>query len=234
MRTAGGARLDGGRVLLLALLLALGWWFWESPALWPLKLLVVMMHESGHAVATWAVGGSVERIVLRHDESGACLSRVPEGVLRQVAVYSAGYVGSALVGAVLLLGTLRWRLGRWVLALTSTWLLVMGVLYAGDPFTLLFCVGTALLFGALARLLPAGAVDVLDLGLAGFTALYVLFDLRDDLWGAGGVSDAELLARATWVPAAVWAVLWTAVSVGLLALFVWLALSRPPAPTARR
>jgi hypothetical protein len=230
MRTASGAQLDVGRLALLVLMLGVGWYFWDSPLLWPLKLLVVMMHESGHALATLLVGGSVDRIHLAANESGACLSRVPPGFLAQVAVYSGGYLGSAVAGAGLLLATFRFQLGRWVLGAACAWLAVMGVLYAGDGFTLLFCLGTALVLGLGAKFLPRGAVDVLNLFIAAFTALYAVFDLRDDLWNSAvrSRSDAALLADLTWVPALVWAVLWTLLGVGLLAVAAYRSLHARP------
>ncbi|XXF75992.1 M50 family metallopeptidase [Myxococcaceae bacterium GXIMD 01537] len=218
MRTASGAQLDLGRVGALLVLLGVGWFFWDSPVLWPLKLLVVMMHESGHALATLLVGGSVEHITLASNESGACMSRLPEGVLRQVAVYSAGYVGSAVAGAVLLLATFRLGLRRWMLGAACVWLGVMGVLYARDPFTLMFCAGTALALGLAAKYLPDGLVEVLNLFLATFTALYAAFDLRSDLWNSAvrAQSDASMLAERTHVPAMVWAVIWSLLSLALL------------------
>src|SRR6185436_14172485 len=98
------------------------------------------------------------------------------------------------------------------------WLAVMGVLYARDAFTLAFCLGTAVVLGLAAKFLPEGAVEVVNLFLAAFTALYALFDFRSDLWDSRvrGISDAALLAQQTWVPAIIWAVLWTLMGVALL------------------
>jgi hypothetical protein len=230
MQTSSGAKLDSGRVALLLLLLGVGWYFWDSPALWPLKLLVVMMHESGHALATLLTGGAVDRITLAANESGSCLSRLPSGTMAQVAVYSAGYVGSALAGAFLLLATFRFRLRRVVLGAACVWLAVMGVLYAGDGFTLAFCMGTAIVLGLAAKYLPEGGVDMLNLFLAAFIALYVAFDLRSDLWrsATGSVSDAALLANVTPVPSWAWAAIWSFVSLLVLGLFGRWALRAAP------
>ncbi len=230
MRTASGAQLDFGRLALLALMLGVGWYFWDSPALWPMKVLVVMMHESGHALAALLVGGSVERIHLAADESGSCLSRLPPGTLGQIAVYSGGYLGSAVAGAGLLLATFRFRLRRWVLGTASVWLTVMGVLYAGDSFTLFFCVGTAVVLGLGAKFLPDGVVDALNLFIAAFTALYALFDLRSDLWDSTvrARSDAALLAELTYVPAVVWAGLWSLLAIGLLAVAAYVSMHAKP------
>lgn len=218
MQTASGARLDMKRMALLLLFLGVGWYFWDSPVLLPVKLLVVMMHESGHAIASLIVGGEVQHITLRADQSGECFSRLPVGVFRQIIVFSAGYLGSAVAGAALLLATFRFRLRRWVLGAACVWLVVMGVLYARDAFTLAFCLGTAAVLGLAAKFLPSEAVDVVNLFLAAFTALYALFDFRDDLWNSAvrGHSDAGLLAQQTWVPAIIWASLWTLMGFALL------------------
>src|SRR5271170_3876526 len=86
-------QLDFGKLLALAAFVALGLVFWDSPLLTPVKLLVVMGHESGHALATLLAGGKVQRVLLSPDQSGACLSALPSGAWRTILVYSAGYVG---------------------------------------------------------------------------------------------------------------------------------------------
>jgi len=230
MRTASGAKLDFGRLALLLVMLGVGWFFWDSPVLWPLKVLVVMMHESGHALATLLLGGSVDRIHLMADEGGLCMSRLPPGMLRQVVLYSAGYLGSAVAGAGLLIATFRFQLRRGVLVAASAWLVIMGLLYGGDLFTLAFCVGTAVVLGACAKWLPDGAVDLVNLFIAAFTALYALFDLRSDLWNSTvrAQSDAALLADVTYVPSVVWAAVWTLLAVGLLAVAAWWSMHARP------
>lgn len=228
MRTASGATLDAKRLLALVAALAVGVALWDTPVLWPLKLLVVMMHESGHALATLAVGGSVDSITIASNESGACLSRLPRSTLGIILVYSAGYVGSAVAGGLMLLATYRFRLRRAVLWAACVWLGVTAFVYAGDWFTRLFCLGTALALGLCARYLPDAAVEVLNLFIAAFSALYVVFDLRDDLWNerVRNVSDAALLAEHTFIPAIVWAVLWTLFSLFVLGAAAWSAIQR--------
>ncbi len=220
--------MDSRRLIALVAALALGIIFWDSAVLWPLKLLVVMMHESGHALGTLLVGGSVDHVVLNANESGACLSRVPNGFLAKVVVYSSGYVGSAVAGAGLLLATFRFRLRRVVLVITCVWLVVFGLFYAGNLFTLAFCLGTAGLLALAARYLSDGAVEVLNLFVAAFSALYVVFDLRDDLWDhrVRAISDAALLSDLTFIPEILWAVLWTAFSLAILGAAAWSAVQR--------
>lgn len=224
------SRLDAGRLLTLVGLVVLGLVFWDSPLLWPVKLLVVMGHESGHAVATLLVGGEVQRVVLSADQSGACLSALPPGAWPTILVYSAGYVGSAIAGAVLLVLAFGFRLARGVLAAYALWLAAMAFLVAGSGFTVAFCLGMAVVLGAAARWLPLLGVRLLVLFLASFTGLYALFDLRDELWNASvrAHSDAALLAALTPVPALVWAGVWTLASLAILGLGAFVSLRSQP------
>jgi len=228
------ARLDVGRLLLLVAFVAVGLVFWDSPLLLPVKLLAVMGHESGHAAATLLAGGSVQRVVLSADQSGACLSALPPGVWRTILVYSAGYVGTAVAGAVLLLLAFRWKVARGVLGAYALWLVAVALLVAGSGFTLFFSLGMAALLGAAARWLPLFGVRLLVLFLAAFTGLYALFDLRDDLWNPAtrAHSDAALLAAQTHVPALVWAGVWSVLSLFILGWGAWMALqsAAPPQP----
>ena len=219
--------IDAGRLLLLAALVVAGLWCWSAPWLAPLRLLVVLVHETGHALATLAFGGRVERVIVGADESGQCLSSLPAGWLPQIAVYSAGYVGSALSGALQLLLAFRFRLHRAVLYAMAVWVTTMGLIYAGTAFTLGYCLAMGAVLLLLARFLPAGAERAVVMVIAVFTGLYALFDLRDDLWlPGGGVSDAALLAAQTHVPAVLWSLLWSAVSVAVLVLAGSIALRR--------
>lgn len=222
------------RLVVLGILVLAGLWFWSAPWLAPLRLLVVLVHETGHALATLVFGGKVERIIVGADESGQCLSSLPAGWLPQIAVYSAGYVGSAISGALQLVLAFRFRLHRPVLYAMGVWVTAMGVIYAGNAFTLAYCLGMGAVLLVLARLLPAGAVRALVTVLAVFTGLYALFDLRDDLWspGGSGPSDAVLLAAQTHVPAFLWALLWSAASVAVLALAGSLSMRRGAEPPA--
>src|SRR5438477_10150440 len=93
---------DGKLLFALAASAVLGILFWNTWPLYPFKLLVVLMHESGHAAATLLVGGSVDGIRISPDQGGMTYSRFPPSLLREVIISSAGYVGSTVSGGVLL------------------------------------------------------------------------------------------------------------------------------------
>ena len=224
--------LHPGRLALLVGVVVVGLVFWDWPFLLPFKLLAVMGHETGHALAALLVGGSVDRVSVALNEGGECLSRIPDGFFARVLLSSAGYVGSALFAVALLVLTFRFNARRFMLGLACVWLAVMGVFYARDAFTLVFALGMSLLFGLGARLLPAGVVGALNVFIASFTALYAVVDLKDDLWNSQvrAMSDAQILANTTFVPALAWAALWTLVSLAVLLAGAAFALRAPATP----
>jgi peptidase M50B-like protein len=212
--------LDGKLLFALAASAVLGILFWNTWPLYPFKLLVVLMHESGHAAATLLVGGSVDRIVVSPNEAGLTMSRYPPSLIREIIISSAGYVGSTVSGCVLLWTAARSKEGRWPLIALAAWCALVTVLYVRDAFTLLFAGGCALALGLLARFGTPLLRRGLLVFLAAFSCSYALYDIRDDLLhlASSGQSDADALARATFIPAIVWGVAWGALSIVLVAL----------------
>ena len=71
--------------------------FWETTLIKPFRVFVVMVHEVCHATASLMTGGEVIEMPTAWAESGHTLTR---GGWPPVII-SAGYVGSALIGAAL-------------------------------------------------------------------------------------------------------------------------------------
>jgi hypothetical protein len=212
--------LDGKLLFALVASALVGIFFWNTWPLYPFKLLVVLMHESGHAAATLLVGGSVDRIAVDPNQGGVTFSRYSPSLLREIVISSAGYVGSTVSGCVLLWVAARAKEGRWPLIALAGWCGLVTVLYVRDGFTLVFVGGCALALGLVARFGPAWLRRGLLVFLAVFSCSYALYDIRDDLFhlAGSGISDADALARATFIPAIVWAVAWGALSLLLVAL----------------
>ena len=226
--------LDGKLLLALALAAALGVVFWNTWPIYSFKLLVVLMHESGHAAATLLVGGSVDQIRISPDQGGVTLSRIPPSLLREIIVSSAGYVGSTVSGCALLWVAARSRSARWPLIALAAWCALVAVLYVRDSFTLLFVAGCALGLGLLAKFGASWLRRAALLFLAAFSCCYALYDIRDDLLhlASSGASDADALARVTFIPAIVWGALWGLLSIALVAVTLRRILTARDAPLA--
>ncbi|HWE24637.1 MAG TPA: M50 family metallopeptidase [Myxococcales bacterium] len=215
-----GRQLDTTLLVTLAASFVAGLLLWNTWVLWPFRLLVVLMHESGHAAATLLVGGSVDRIQIAANEGGFTLSRLEPSLWRQIVVSSAGYVGSTVSGCVLLWIAARSRSARWPLFALAAWTSAVALLWVRDAFTLLFVAGCAVALVLIARAGPVLLRRGLLVFLATFSVSYALYDIKDDLlhFTSRGPSDAEALAHATFIPAVVWGIGWGAVSLALVAL----------------
>src|SRR5438445_8136633 len=226
--------LDTPLLIALAVSFVAGLVFWTAWPLWPFRLLVVLMHESGHAAATLLTGGSVESIQVRPDEAGMTIGRIVPSIWRQIVVSSAGYVGSTISGCVLLWIAARSRSGRWPLLALAAWTGLVAVLWVRDAFTLLFVGGAALALGLVACYGPSLLRRALLVFLGTFSVSYALYDIKDDLLhlASRGASDAEALARVTYIPALVWGLGWGILSLALVVLTLRRILaSGPPVET---
>ena len=230
------SHLDGKLLFALAASAVLGVFFWNAWPLYPFKLLVVLMHESGHAAATLLVGGSVDAIRISANRGGETLSRFPPSLFREIVITSAGYVGSAVSACVLLLLAARSRQARWPLIALAGWCALVAMLYVRDVFTLAFVGACALALGLVARFGASWLRRGLLVFLAAFSCCYALYDIRDDLlhlrsWSGG--TDADALARATFIPAVVWGVAWGLLSIALVLVTLRrILMSAQPAPAA--
>ena len=218
-RGPADARLTTAQLVAsLAISAVCGVLFWQTWPLYPFKLLVVLMHESGHAVATHLIGGSVDSISISPDEAGLTTSRYVDTLFHHIVVSSAGYVGSTVSGCVLIFTAARARTGKLPLLLLATWTFVTALLWVRDLFTLGFTIACTLALFVVARFGHSLVRKLLLAFLASFSVLYALFDIKDDLLhlSGSGQTDAAALAQITLIPAIVWGVAWGALSLVLV------------------
>lgn len=238
------AQNDNRMLLLLATLVTVGLWFvpYSDYLLYPLRLFVTFIHESGHAVAALLTGGSVESLHISPTGSGVTWVRVAP-IWAWISL-SGGYVGAALFGALLLqTGRLtRWRnAGRTTLYAAAFYILGVTVLWAHNPFNnpgnsftgggrapdfftmLAGCCLFFLLF-ALARLSSPRVANFLAAFLAVQCSLNALVDLRTLLFlttNNGGDNDAVFMSQHYLLPPTFWALLWAGIAGVTIVLSLW-------------
>ncbi|MEP1767621.1 MAG: M50 family metallopeptidase [Sulfitobacter sp.] len=186
---------------------------WQTPVMIPLKILVVLLHELSHALAAWLTGGSVEQISVSTAQGGFAITR---GGSRFV-ILSAGYLGSLLIGAALLIVALRSNIDRLVTAVLGGVMILVTVLFVRDLFTAAFCLGTAGVLLASSRLLGHAANDMV-LRVIGLSSLiYVPYDIFDDTIARAALrSDAHMLAQEFGGTTMLWGGLWLVLSLGVI------------------
>jgi len=187
------------------------WFLWDTAAVYPLKVFVVLLHEISHAIVAVATGGTIERIVLDPNQGGACYC--PGG--NAFLTLSAGYLGSLAWGGLLISAGQSKRLrSSWVTGAVG--LLVVGLTLAyvrstfGFGFGLAF--GLALVIGAAKLSAAANQRVLLTLGLT--SCLYAILDIKSDILDRPELrSDAAMLGEITGIHTVVWGGLWITVAV---------------------
>ena len=222
---------------------------WSTPVLLPLRLLVTLVHEAGHATVAMLCGGSVQSLTVNANEGGLTRFSLPAGpsTLKLVAIGSAGYVGTAVVGGVLLelcgrLGRARIALG--LLAATIAAIGLAWVPWSISPdgvtaaasgsgrsdgrFTILVCVVAVVAVVGLAVQPVVRVRRVALVAVATALCLGAVEDLRVVLTiaRAGGHSDASIVAEVAPFPPWFWASVWMLVGVVACALACWSAFAR--------
>ncbi len=217
------------RALLLAGVAVALTLLWNTPIVWPLKILVVFFHELSHGLAAIATGGSVVSIEVVAAQGGICITRGGNAFL----TLSAGYLGSLAWGALALIVATRTRHDRGMLLVLGAVIAVATLLWVRPllSFGFAFHALAAALLTAAGVWLPEVACDWLlrVFGLA--SCLYVVPDIwSDTIARSGQVSDARLLAESTGVPTVVWGALWIALALFVLAV-TFRAAARPRSAT---
>src|SRR5438874_1546369 len=102
------------KLLLIASALTLALWFipYADIVTYPFRLFVTYVHETSHALAALLTLGSVKGMVIHPNGSGETYTL---GGLRFV-ISSAGYIGSTIFGALLLLLCHRGSMAKKILA----------------------------------------------------------------------------------------------------------------------
>ncbi len=172
--------------------------------MYPIRLLVTFLHELGHALGAIFTGGEVLNLQVSEDGSGYTTTR---GGIRSV-VLMGGYLGSALLGNILLyLGVRQQNGAKYAMYILALAMLFSGLFWHNSMFTtgilLLFC---AVLF-FIAYKTNIYAEVLMFLGMA--CVIYIIQDFN-----IGPRSDLEKYAELfVFPPAQVWMYIWLVIAI---------------------
>jgi hypothetical protein len=205
------------RALILALLSSL--LLWNLPfgglILYPFKLLATWLHEMSHGAVMLLSGAGFEHLKIFSDTSGIAQAQHSVGIAGRAAIHSAGYMGTALFGAVLLvLGQTRPG-ARSILAALGAALGLSGVIWIANSY------GQSVAFIGCASciaisLVPSERFAILVTNfIAAQACINAVLDIRvlfrTDMVINGqiaGASDAHNMAKATFGSHWLWASVW--------------------------
>lgn len=202
---------------------------------YPFRIFVTFIHEGGHALAALLTGNSVRSLSVALNASGETYT-TNGGLISQLFVSSAGYVGSMAFGALLLVLIRRAVAARLVLVGSAGLILALTLFYglfkpiawgawAGIPFTVFAGLFLSVGLFAIARFTSARVASFFVSFLAVQCILNALLDLKTVFFlaspfGPSVPNDAVNMANATGVPAFFWAVIW----IGIAFVILWIAM----------
>lgn len=226
--------------LLMAAVISIALWFIPFAEIlsYPFRIFVTFIHEGGHAIAALLTGNSVQSLSVAMNGSGETYT-TQGGWFSQMFVSSAGYIGAMTYGALLLVLIRRSVAARIVLVGSSAIVLALTIIFgvvkplfagawlslSGLPFTLVAGVLLSIGLFAVARFASARVATFVVSLLAVQCVLNALLDLKtvfflSSPFTARVPTDALNMANATGVPALIWAILWIALSVLILAVAI--------------
>lgn len=222
--------------LLAAAIISVVLWFipFGEVLTYPFRIFVTFIHEGGHAIAALLTGNSVGSLSVAMNASGETYT-TQGGLLSQMFVASAGYLGSMAFGALLLVLIRKVVAARLVLVGSAGIIFLLTLIYgifkpiiswgalSGIPFT--FLAGTVLTVGliAVAKFASARVATFFVSFLAVQCILNALLDLKTVFFLSSPFAltvptDAMNLAAVTGLPAILWATLWILIALVILAL----------------
>ena len=224
--------------LLIAATISVLLWFipFAEFLTYPFRIFVTFIHEGGHAIAALLPRNSVASLSVAMNASGETYT-TQGGLISQVFISSAGYLGSMAFGALLLILIRKAVAARLVLLGCAIFVFTLTMIYglfkpifsmnmwSGIPFTLL--AGTAISVGLvlIAKFASARVAAFFTSFLAVQCVLNALFDLKTVFFlaspfGPTVQTDAVNMANATGIPAILWTMIW----IGLALAILWFAM----------
>lgn len=207
---------------------------WNVPQLdfilYPVRLFVTFVHESGHALAAVLTGGHVGGLAVNANGSGVTFTAGGSRLL----ILPAGYLGAALFGAVLFYAVNTVPFPRTISLVLAILVAAVTLLYTSFLSTAwLLGLGTALALAGLWRFADRSVnLLVLDL-LAMLTGLNAVLDLVGVITHSSAamgeiLNDAAAFSRefTPIIPGIVWAIIWAILAVLMLGASVYFSYIR--------
>ena len=183
-------------ILQLGLMCAV-FYLWSSPAMHPIKLMVVLFHEMSHGLMAMLTGGDVVSIVITADEGGACET---EGGI-ETAIVSAGYLGSMFFGGLILFLSRARHSVPVVFGLLTLTLVAAVATVLRDDYSRTFASCLAGAFVVIGFIMPPSIGAFCMRALGTFSCLYSLFDIYWDVLANHGpeaaINDAVAFSELT-------------------------------------
>lgn len=179
--------------------------------LFPLNMFSTYLHESSHGLVAILTGGTLLSFTMQLDTSGLALTSGGSRIL----IISAGYIGNAIWGALLLLASSKNGSEKFILTILSIFFFLFTLLFAGNLVAFL----SGIFFGILMILLSRIKLNSLISTLLAFLSVQTCFNSFNNIielffFPKGVVTDAQLMSDLTLglIPPFIFALSWSFIS----------------------
>jgi hypothetical protein len=188
--------------------------FYNSYFVFPIKLLVVFLHEIGHTIAAYLTGGKVNYLTFNLNLSGKTI--IEKG--NSIFIASSGYLGSLLIGILLYLSSYSEKLKKWFLNILFFLVLIITINLVRGGLQIFLGLLVSSIFFIIPRYLP-NRISNLILRFVGLAScLYVLADIKEDLLTSTlRETDTQILEYITGISSTLIGFFWLLISI--LAIF---------------
>lgn len=188
---------------------------WKVPyaqiILFPLNMFSTYLHEASHGLTAILTGGSLLSFTMQLDTSGLAYT---SGGFRPLVI-SAGYIGNAIWGSLLLLASAKRGYEKRILTILSIFFFLFTFLFARN-FVAFF---SGIFFGLSIILLTRIKLNTFISSFLAFLAVQTCFNSFHNIvelfyFPKGTVTDAQLLSNLTLgvVPPFIFALSWCVIS----------------------
>jgi hypothetical protein len=220
-------------VLILLASVFITYFFWDSFFIYPIKLFVVLLHESSHCLFALLSGGTVSEIKITYDIGGECVVHGGNPYL----IAPAGYLGSLVFGGLLFISGKYYKFSKYFCSILAAIFIILIFTLIKTLFGILFTFGFAVVLILSPYALPVFIHSYLLKILGTISCLYTITDIKDDLITTElRTTDAQLLAALTGVSAVVWGIIILLISIIFVIFLVRLNFNQgeQPAPKKRK
>lgn len=204
-------------LILLITILTLAFFLWNTFLIYPIKLIVVTLHEISHGIAAILSGGTVTSLEIGLNLGGVCIT--DEG--SQIFIASSGYLGSFLFGCAIFYSAYIKKFGHWSLLAIALVILIFIVNTSANTtfisITILLMISLALIYYFVPQVIFRYLIKSIGL----ISCMYVIVDIKEDLLTESVLtSDAVIIENITGINSYLIAAIWLTISIIGAALLI--------------
>lgn len=204
-------------IIILSAIALTSYLVWDTIIIYPIKLIVVTLHEISHGIAAIISGGEVISLDIGFNLGGKCTTQSGE----QMLIASAGYPGSFIFGALIFSSAYSKRFGNWLLGIIAV-IVLLFIANLSQNMNLNLLLFSSVIIIALIKIFAPQIISnylIKTIGLV--SCFYVAIDIFEDVLSQNQiVSDATIIAGLSGISEVVWGFAWLAITItGIVFLF---------------